>query len=656
MNDREDYVVKSDATANLFIVKGADLMVQIPSSQSEIEDTAARAAAGFLTTEVTVEKEAEFEFLFTRAIEFRQETIYFIIVDRFNDGDPNNSEGPHPELYDSTRQQWGKYWGGDLQGIIDKLDYLKSMGITAIWVSPLFEQVEALQFNYYAAMHGYWTKDFKRINPRFVAQGEDTSLFECSVFDRLVREMHERGMKLILDIVCNHSSPDVNGHKGELYDNGVLIADFYNDVNQWYYHNPEITDWENEQQLLYYEMSGLATFNESNPDFRNYIKSAIKQWLDRGVDALRVDTVKHMPIWFWQEFSADIQTHKPSVFVFGEWAFSRPQDGKSTYFANKSGMSILDFGLCISIRAALAQGAPEGFLLIQQTLDLDHLYDTATELVTFIDNHDMKRFLSLNPDGDILRLAIALMMTSRGIPCIYYGTEQYLYNNTNSGDDPYNRPMMDRWNTDTQIYKELKLFSKLRRVNPAVSLGSQVQKYISPDVYCYVRRYRDSRCFVALNRGNPISIDVEYTDLEDGEYFCMLTQRHFEVKDGKLLGLALGSKDMIVLSYIGDRVKGQTIVRAQLNGVATKLGETIVVTGDCPELGNWDISKAYPLEYINSNTWFGEIPFNESAGKAITYKYAMWRDDQEPAWENLVCRRWILANKGIVKWRDTWTE
>jgi cyclomaltodextrin glucanotransferase len=631
-------------------------MVHIPSSKSEIVETAARAAAGFLTTEVTVEKEAEFEFLFTRAIEFRQETIYFIIVDRFNDGDPNNSEGPHPELYDSTRQQWGKYWGGDLQGIIDKLDYLKSMGITAIWVSPLFEQVEALQFDYYAAMHGYWTKDFKRINPRFVAQGEDTSLFECTVFDRLVREIHERGMKLILDIVCNHSSPDVNGHKGELYDNGVLIADFYNDVNQWYYHNPEITDWENEQQLLYYEMSGLATFNESNPDFRNYIKSAIKQWLDRGVDALRVDTVKHMPIWFWQEFNADIQTHKPSVFVFGEWAFGRPQDGKSTYFANKSGMSILDFGLCTSIRAALAEGAPEGFLLIQQTLDLDHLYDTATELVTFIDNHDMKRFLSLNPDVDILRLAIALMMTSRGIPCIYYGTEQYLYNNTDGGDDPYNRPMMDRWNTDTQIYNELKLFSKLRRVNPAVSLGSQVQKYISPDVYCYVRRYRDSCCFIAMNRGNPVSIDVDYTDLADGEYFCMLTQRHFEVNDGKLLGLALGSKDMIVLSYIGDRVKGKTIVRAQLNGVATKLGETIVITGDCPELGNWDISKAYPLEYINSNTWFGEIPFNESAGKAITYKYAMWRDDQQPVWENLVCRRWILANEGIVKWRDSWIE
>jgi cyclomaltodextrin glucanotransferase len=632
-------------------------MMQSPlSPQSNLEEAALKAAAGFHTAELIPEKYAEFEFLFTRAIEFRQETLYFIIVDRFHDGDPNNNEGPHPVLYDPTRQQWGKYWGGDLQGIIDKLDYLKGMGVTAIWISPLFEQVEGLQFDYYAAMHGYWTKDFKRINPRFVAKGEDTSLFGCTVFDQLITEMHKRGMKLILDIVCNHSSPDVNGHKGELYDNGVLIADFYNDINHWYHHNPEITDWENEYQLLYYEMAGLATFNESNPDFRRYIKAAIQQWLDRGVDALRVDTVKHMPIWFWQEFNADIQTHKPSVFIFGEWGFGRPQDGKSTYFANQSGMSILDFGLCSAIRAALAEGAPAGFHLIQETLDLDYLYDTATELVTFIDNHDMKRFLSLNPDPGMLRLAIALIMTSRGIPCIYYGTEQHLHNDTNGGNDPYNRPMMEKWDTDTQIYWDLQMFSKLRRLNPAVSLGSQVQKYINPDIYCYVRRYRDSRCFVVMNKGNPVTIDVHSTDLEDGEYFCMLTRRRFEVKDSKLLGLALGSKDMIVLSYIGDRVRGQTIVRAQLNGVSTKPGETVVVIGDCPELGNWDTSKAYPLEYINANTWFGEIPFNESAGKAIAFKYALWRKDQEPLRENLVCRRWILANDGIVKWRDTWAK
>ncbi|MCC5621336.1 family 16 glycoside hydrolase, partial [Nostoc sp. CHAB 5715] len=94
----------------------------------------------------------------------------------------------------------------------------------------------------------------------------------------------------------------------------------------------------------------------------------------------------------------------------------------------------------------------------------------------------------------------------------------------------------------------------------------------------------------------------------------------------------------------------------QTKGVQTQPGETIVVIGDCPELGNWDINKAYPLEYINTNTWFAEIPFDESAGKLIAYKYAMWREGRSPLRENLVNRRWVIAKEGTVKWRDTWAS
>jgi cyclomaltodextrin glucanotransferase len=623
-----------------------------PSDQNTF--AALRAASGFYADELYQEYAADFEFMFTRAIEFRQETIYFLIVDRFYDGNRDNNPGPNPELYDPTKQAWGKYWGGDIEGIIDKLDYLKGLGVTAIWVSPLFEQVEELQFDR-AAMHGYWTKDFKRINPRFLPKGEDNSLYTCGSFDRLISEMHKRGMKLVLDIVCNHSSPDVNGEKGKLYDNGTLIADFYNDTNNWYYHNPEITDWEDEWQLLYGEMAGLATFNESNIEYRNYIKSAIKLWLDRGVDALRIDTVKHMPMWFWQEFNSDLQTHKPSLFSFGEWGFSKPWEKKSVNFANRSGMSILDFGLCEAIRAAIAQNAEGGFYKVQDIFDLDYLYDSASELITFIDNHDMPRFMSLNGDPALLHLAIGLVMTCRGIPCIYYGTEQYLHNDTNGGDDPYNRPIMDKWDMDTPLYQAINLFSKLRRINPAVSLGSQEQKYVSDNIFCYLRRYRDHRCFVAINKGDATTITVENTGLENGEYVCMLTKRRFQVQNGRLANLFLNHKEMLVLSYIGDRVKGQTIVRVQVNGISTQPGEQVVVVGDCAELGKWDIDQAYGLEYINANTWFGEIGFDESVGKAITYKYAVRRPGQRAVYEEgSVCRRWILANSGTVKWKDHW--
>ncbi|MEC4812350.1 MAG: alpha-amylase family glycosyl hydrolase [Scytonema sp. PMC 1069.18] len=634
---------------------------QFSEEQYKVENPTAEVSAIIETIEEPPsETEIDLEFLYTRDIEFRQETLYFIVVDRFHDGDPENSEGSNPELYDPSKQDWGKYWGGDLQGVIDKLDYLKNMGVTAVWLTPLFEQIEEL-FVGNAAMHGYWTRDFKRINPRFIANGEDPSLNKTqetrnTTFDRLIDELHQRNMKLVLDIVCNHSNPDISGTKGELYDDGVKIADFNDDVNHWYHHYGEVQDWENEWQVQNCELSGLATFNENNIEYRNYIKSAIKQWLDRGVDALRVDTVKHMPIWFWQEFTGDLYNHKPDVFIFGEWIFSHPCDDRSVEFANNSGMTILDFGLCVAIRQALAEDLEGGFQLIQDVFDLDDRYNGATELITFIDNHDMPRFQSLNSDSGRLTLAIVLIMTSRGIPCVYYGTEQYLHEDTDGGNDPYNRPMMEKWDTDTEIYRYLRLLSGLRRLNPSVSMGSQWQKYITPDIYCYVRRYRDSLCFVALNKGEAITLPEVDTELPDGEHTCVMTRNKYEVKDGKIYDFYLESHGVIVLSRVGERVKGQTIIRAQLNGVRTQFGETIAVIGDCPELGNWDIAKAYPLEYINQNTWFAEIPFNESAGKLISYKYVMLREGRSPLRENLVNRRWVIAKEGTVKWRDTWAS
>jgi cyclomaltodextrin glucanotransferase len=629
-------------------------------TSSQYEVTEPEAKIDSLVAEVKSESEIDLEFLYTRDIEFRQETIYFIVVDRFYDGDPKNNEGPNPELYDPEGKDWGKYWGGDLQGVIDKLDYLKDMGVTAVWLTPLFEQVEAL-FVEQAAIHGYWTKDFKRLNPRFIAKGDNPSVNQTqetkdTVFDKLVDELHHRNMKLVLDIVCNHSNPDFSGKKGELYDDGVKIADFNDDEDNWYHHYGEVTNWEDEWQVQNCELSGLATFNENNTEYRSYIKSAIKQWLDRGVDALRVDTVKHMPIWFWQEFTADILTHRPDVFIFGEWIYSDPRNDRSVEFVNESGMTILDFGLCVAIREALAKGAEMGFQLIQDVLDLDHRYYGATELITFIDNHDMPRFQSFNSDPQMLRLAINLIMTSRGIPCIYYGTEQYLHDDTEGGNDPYNRPMMEKWDTDSPLYRDVRLLSGLRRLNPAISMGSQWQKYLTPDVYCYVRRYRDSVVFVAMNRGEAVTLESVDTELRDGEHTEVLSRRKFEVKEGMLHNLELGAREIMIFSHVGERVKAKTIVRAQLNSVKSQPGERIVVVGDCPELGNWDISKAYPLEYINTNTWFGEIPFNESAGKLIAYKYALLREGMSPLRENLVCRRWVLVQEGTVKWRDKWAS
>lgn len=603
-----------------------------------------------------------FDSLFVSEAEFRQEFIYFIIVDRFHDGTSDQEEregiwdrGERPGLLDKTWMEWGKYWGGNLQGIIDQIDYLKGLGVTAVWLSPLFEQVDDMQFDR-APMHGYWTRDFKRINPRFLRQGDSSSLKTSETLKDLVDALHAAGIKLILDVVCNHSSPDINGSKGVVFDDGQPLADYNNDTNNFYYHYPEVTDWEDEFQLIHHEMCGLATFNEKNIDYRNYIKSAIKEWIDAGVDALRVDTLKHMPVWFWQEFCTDIKRHKPDVFLFGEYGFSKPWDSRSVDYANHSGMSILDFGLCDGIRHAFSGAEAGGFTLIERVLGMDEVYKRANELVTFIDNHDMPRFLSVVRDDRKLPLALVLLMTLRGIPCLFYGTEQALHNNTDGGQDPYNRPMMDCWDQQSSLFKLIQTLVSVRRSNQSLTMGCHQQRFVSEQLYAYSRHYRDSHALVVVNQGDATHLSLNQTGLPDGRYTCQISGQEINIVSGKITNLPVESHSARVLSLPGQRVSGAAVGVFQLNGFRTQPGQSLAITGSCPELGSWDHSKSYGMEYVNANTWIAEVPFEASAGQPIDYKFIVRQDRQNPIPENIVSRWCVLPNQGRLKLDCNWND
>jgi cyclomaltodextrin glucanotransferase len=588
-------------------------------------------------------------------VEFRQDTLYFVVLDRFCDG-CRPSQGENSALNDFTRQDWNKYWGGNLQGLLDRLDYLQSMGITAIWVTPLFQQIESLAGER-APIHGYWTSDFKRINERWVNDPSEVRIFtrDDTVFDRLLQEMHRRGMKFVLDIVCNHSSPASENGKGQLYDDGELVADFENDTGHWYHHYGEVQDWQDEWQIQNCEAGGLAKFNENNVHYRRYIKGALKLWLAKGVDALRIDTVKHMPIWFWQELNADLLTQKPDVFIFGEWIFNHPLNEASVNFANKADMSLLDFAFCIAIRQCLGEGQEAGFKLVQEVLDHDSNYRGAGELVTFFENHDMPRLQTLNPEEGILHLALVLLLTSRGIPCLYYGCEQYLHNDTDGGNDPYNRPMMERWE-DTEARRLITVLNKERASNPALQWGGHWAKHVEADLYAYLRSYRDSRCLVILNRGEERDFASENLGLEDGTYSCLLSGREVRI-EGSRLALALKRHESLVLSKRGKPIRGKSLVRLQVNGAPTQPGDTLALIGDAPELGEWDLAKAVSLEGINNNTWFGEVPFEASAGFPVAYKFVIFRKEGgAPCREVRTCRRRSIAEGQPAKWRDIWEQ
>lgn len=590
-------------------------------------------------------------------VEFRAEILYFLVVDRFAVGSPNKSHGDD-ERFDPLRENWDKFWGGDLQGIIDRLDYLQNLGISAIWTTPLFEQIEGvtLEEEPRAPIHGYWTSDFKRIHPRWVNDPSEKRLFtrDDTVFDELLAKMHERGMQFVLDIVCNHSSPRTTVGKGSLYDDGELIADFDNDVDHWYHHYGPTLDWNDQWQVQNGELAGLATFNENNLLFRRHLKEAIGLWVEKGVDALRIDTVKHMPLWFWQEFTADLKRVKPELFLFGEWIYNHPLDERSVEFANRAGMSLLDFGFCDAIRACFAGDDSKGFVLVSDLLALDKNYANATELVTFFENHDMPRFLSLGASSRRLELALVLLLASRGIPCLFYGCEQYLHNDTEGGNDPYNRPMMERWD-ETEATRLIRLLAEERKTNSAIIWGGQWTKWVDPETYVFLRRYRDSRCLVFLNKGGARTIRVENLDFPDGDHRCLLTGEKIVIANGGV-EVALTENAAWFFSLRGNWVEGRTVIRVQLNGAQIQPGDRVAIIGDAPELGNWDLDAAITLECINANTWFGEFVLDESAGKAIGYKFAIFRagENLPPERERCGVRRRLVPPRGTSKWRDDW--
>ncbi len=590
--------------------------------------------------------------------EFRSETIYFVVLDRFHAGNPAK-EREDDEMFDPTQTDWRKFWGGDLQGLLDKLPYLRSMGIGAIWTTPLFEQVESMTVGEMpsAPVHGYWTKDFKRINPRWVNHPSEKRLFtrDDTVFDKLIEEMHAKGMRFVLDIVCNHSSPATANGKGKLYDDGRLVADFDNDEEHWYHHYGDVTDWTDEWQVQNCELCGLATFNENNILYRNYIKDAVKLWISKGIDALRIDTVKHMPLWFWQEFTADIELANPNVFRFGEWIYSHPENEASVHFANHAGMTILDFGLCDAIRRCMS-GDEGGFHLVRDIIAQDPKYLCATELVTFFENHDMPRLQSCGVSDRHLELALVVLLTSRGVPCLYYGCEQYLHNDTDYGNDPYNRPMMSGWD-QTEATRIIGILARERRRNPAIQWGCQWTKWVEKDIHVYVRRFRDAGCLVMVNKGPAKKLELTDLEYPDGNHACLLTGETIRISGGKA-EVDLDGNDARVYAVRSKPVKAKTVIRLQVNGAPVESGDRLALIGDCGELGRWDLEKALFLECVNSNTWFTEVPFNESSGTVVGYKFVIFRKERNvpPVREDRVVRRRLVTPEETGKWRDKWEE
>ena len=483
------------------------------------------------------------------AKDFHGDTIYFIVVDRFKDGDQSiNATG---KIASPDKKEWKLYWGGDIQGIIDELSYIRDLGCNAIWITPIVDNTEELYLygknkeEKISGYHGYWGRDYFKINKHFGSKEK---------FKEFIEKAHENDIKIIFDYVLNHTSPINQGINGAIYKKDKFIADYAKDPQKWFHHNGSIDfrkkDPEEWQKKNLFD---LADLNSENPNVREYLFEAAKMWVDMGIDSFRLDTVRHIPVSLAAEFDKKMKEANPNLFIFGEWSMGGVDIPGCVDFTRETNIHMIDFNFTFRITDVLCR--KKSFKLMADYIKHDKSIRDPNLVVTCIDNHDMPRFIStaIGSGADmptakkLTELATYIMMTTRGIPCIYYGTEQYLHVGIQStwgfGGEPYNRQMMSGWKKDTEFFKNIKKLAIIRKETPAIARGSQRTIAVSDDYWVYERQFKDSVVMVAVNKGPEQEIILDDVHLPDGTYDSNL------YKMERVMGPA------ITVKYMKSRVK-----------------------------------------------------------------------------------------------------
>lgn len=419
-----------------------------------------------------------------------KDIIYFVMTDRFENGDKTNDFGANPK---DIRD----YNGGDLQGIINKLDYIKDLGATAIWITPVAD-------NSSGGYHGYWTIDFYKV---------DEHLGDIEKLKELVSKAHEKEIKIILDLVVNHTGVVHPWVADEQYAN-------------WFHDYPSIRNWDDQNEVEKGKLAGLPDLAQENPDTRKYLLDMAKWWIkETGVDGFRLDTVRHVPKDFWEEFTAEIKKDYPDFYMIGE-VFNGDHNYVSGY--ERTGMSgMVDFPMYYAIRDVF--GSTKKVDAIKDSIERSSVYHNRSMYGTFIDNHDVPRFVSQAGSNKEQKLKQALLfqMTYTGIPIVYYGTEIAM----EGSEDPMNRKFMD-WSKESEIRNYLKNLMNLRKTHPVFTDGDITVTAAQDYFLAYERNTQTDAALILFNVSNKPSAQTLQLSRE-------------LVQKGNRLVNALDSKDVI---------------------------------------------------------------------------------------------------------------
>ena len=508
------------------------------------------------------------------------DVLYMLMPDRFAQGAGHNPQVKGMRAYKEDRTQPSLRHGGDLNGIREHLDYFKELGVTALWLTPVLENDSPDDERGYSTYHGYATTNYYRVDPRFGTNDD---------YRRLCDEAHKKGLKVVMDMIFNHSGFE------HPWTSDMPTKDWLN-LNDWLKEskgtsNPTGTSFLQTSYKLTpvkdpyaskvdlketvdgWFVPTMPDLNQKNQHLMTYLIQNSKWWIETvGIDGIRMDTYPYADAKGMARWMKELDEEYPNFNTVGETWVTEPaytaawQKGSKLSKDNSYLKTVMDFAFFDRLSLAKNEETDawwNGLNRLYNSFVYDYLYADPTHVMAFIDNHDTDRFLGNGRDSLMLKQALALLMTVRRIPQLYYGTE-IMMNGTKEvtdghvrkdfpggfpGDDHNAFTREGRTKAEQQMFSWLSRLLHWRKGNQVITKGTMTQFIPFNGIYVIARQYKGKTAMTVLNgTTKPAKMDVKrYQEVlgDTKKAKDVLTGRYFDVSKD----LQLKPRQSLILEF-----------------------------------------------------------------------------------------------------------
>ncbi len=459
-----------------------------------------------------------------------EDVLYMLMPDRFADGDPNNNDFPGMNAFTTDRTQPSLRHGGDLEGIRQHLDYFKELGVTALWFTPVLEN-NSPDHGTQSTYHGYATTDYYKVDPRFGTNEE---------YRRLTDEAHQKGLKIVMDMIFNHCGfdhpwlkdlpstdwlnlPECLSQDAKTKDVSVNDKFLQTSYKLTPVLDPYASEVDMKETVKGWFVTSMPDLNQKNPHVMTYLIQNSIWWIETvGIDGIRMDTYPYADARSMAEWMERLNMEYPNFSVVGETWVTEPaytaawQKDSKVAAINSHLPSVMDFSFFDKLNQAKHEETDawwQGYNRIYNSLVYDYLYPNPSMVMAFIENHDTDRFLGNGKDTLALKQALALLLTMNRIPQLYYGTE-VLMNGTKEitdgnvrkdfpggfpGDNHNAFTAAGRTKAENQMFQWLSRLLHWRQGNEVITKGQQTQFIPFNGVYVIARQHEGKTVMTILN-------------------------------------------------------------------------------------------------------------------------------------------------------------